>query len=148
MASPYFIPDASLIMALKTAALSGVDVRILVPSVPDSRLIQLASFSYLEELMQTGIRFYRYKKGFLHSKIMLVDDAVATVGTMNLDMRSFFCNFELSAVLYGRGTLDRLAEDFDRDLAASEELQLDSFARRPAAQKAGEIVLRILSPLL
>ncbi len=145
--TPYFIPDMSIIMGLKTAAISGVDVRIIIPNKADSRIVQYASRSYIKELLQAGVRFYLYRKGFIHAKIMLVDQLLATVGTANLDMRSFFSNFELNAVLFDRKPIAQLESDFMNDLKESEEIMLEEFEKRSRLQKAKEVLARLLSPL-
>ena len=95
-------------MALKTAAISGVDVRIILPYKADSRIVQYASRSYLNELMQAGVQFYLYRKGFIHAKVIIMDEIMATVGTANVDMRSFFSNFELNAVMFDKEVIARL----------------------------------------
>src|SRR5207244_2541871 len=88
IASPYFVPDAAILVALQLAVLRGVDVRIMLPSKPDHRLPWLASFSYLKDTLPWGVKMYRYQDGFLHQKVLLIDDDLASVGTANLDMRS------------------------------------------------------------
>jgi cardiolipin synthase len=147
MTTPYFIPDASITMALKTAVLSGVDVRIILPYKADSRIVQYASRSYLLELMQAGVQFYLYRKGFMHAKVMIVDHMMATVGTANVDMRSFFSNFELNAVMFNRDVIDRLEADFWADLKDSDELKLTEFEQRSRLEKGKEVIARLLSPL-
>ncbi len=146
--TPYFIPDASLMMGLKTAAVSGVDVRLIIPQTCDSRLVMRASLSYVEELLDAGVRIFRYQKGFIHCKTLIVDQLLASVGTANMDMRSFFSNFELTALLFNQAVIRRMEQDFARDIQDSTELQLSSFKRRPRSQKIGEAVSRMLSPLL
>jgi len=148
VATPYFIPDQSILMGLRTAALAGVDVRILIPQRADSRLVMYASLSYVEDLMTAGVRFYRYQKGFIHSKLTIIDDLVASVGTANMDMRSFFSNFEINAMLFDEAPIRQLTEDFMRDLEDSKELHLAEFHARPRLQRASEIAARMLSPLL
>lgn len=145
--TPYFIPDESIIMGLKTAAISGVDVRIIYPDKADTKMVNYASLSFMEELLQAGVRFYSYQKGFIHAKIMIIDQLMATVGTANLDMRSFFSNFELNAVLYDRETIDRLEKDFYQDMKDSMEVKLEIFRKRPRLQKGKETVARLLAPL-
>ncbi len=98
IASPYFVPDVQLISALQLAALRGVDVRILLPEINDQTLVYLSSFSYLEELEKAGIKVYRYQSGFLHQKVVLVDQQVATIGTANFDNRSMRLNFEITVM--------------------------------------------------
>jgi cardiolipin synthase len=145
--TPYFIPDSSLLMALKTAAISGVDVKIMFPKKADTLIVQWASLSYLEELMQAGVCFYQYVKGFNHTKVMLIDDTMAFVGTANLDMRSFFVNFELNAVMFDAEVMIKLDADYRQDLKDSKRLVLEEFQRRSRMQKAKEVFARLLSPL-
>ncbi len=148
IATPYFIPDGSLLMALRTAALSGVDVRIILPEVADSRLVLAASLSYAAELLPNGVRVYRYMKGFIHAKVVLVDRLVASVGTANMDLRSFYSNFELNALLFDERPIARLERDFERDLRHSRELKLAELQNRPRRKKAAQAIARMLSPLL
>jgi cardiolipin synthase A/B len=147
LTTPYFIPDPSITMALKTAVISGVDVRVILPYQADSRIVQYASRSYLQELMQAGVRFYLYKKGFIHAKVMLIDHIMATVGTANMDMRSFFSNFELNAVMFNLDVIERLEADFFMDLKECEELKLLEFEKRSRIEKGKEVIARMLSPL-
>lgn len=148
IATPYFIPEDSILMALKTAALSGVEVKIILPAISDHVLVKWASFAYLEELMQAGVKFYLYQKGFIHAKTLIVDETVASVGTANLDMRSFFANFELNAVLFGKDTINQLYEDFAEDLRNSEAMVPTEFSKRSKTQRGKEVLARMLSPLL
>lgn len=146
--SPYFIPDQGIYEALKTAAVSGVDVRIIIPDRADSRLVKMASLSYVDELLVAGVKFYEYEKGFIHAKVLLVDELLGSVGTANMDMRSFYCNFELTAVLFDQQPIDRLAADFREDLKHSRLIDAEAFRQRGRRQKAAEILSRMLSPLL
>ncbi|SMF72765.1 cardiolipin synthase [Paenibacillus uliginis N3/975] len=146
--TPYFIPDEGLFEAIKTAAVSGVDVRIIIPDKADSRLVKLASLSYVEDLLTAGVRFYEYKKGFIHAKVLIVDDLIGSVGTANMDMRSFFCNFELTAVLFDKEPIKRLVSDFEEDLRNSGLIDTQKFHERGRLQKVTEILSRMLSPLL
>ena len=148
LTSPYFIPDSSIAKALTTAAMSGVDVRIILPLKADSRLVQWASLSYIEEMMQAGVRCYLYRKGFIHAKVLIIDEVIATVGTANMDMRSFFSNFELNAVLFGPSTLRRLLQDFEEDQSHSILLELQDVKNRSRLQRIKEVGARLLSPLL
>jgi cardiolipin synthase len=145
--TPYFIPDPSITMALKSAAISGVDVRIILPFKADSVIVQYASKSYLKELLQVGVRFYLYRKGFIHAKVIIVDDIMATVGTANVDMRSFFSNFELNAVMFDRHVISRLESDFVMDLETCTEVTLSEFEKRSPGEKRKERIARLLSPL-
>ncbi|WP_138755226.1 cardiolipin synthase [Paenibacillus sinopodophylli] len=146
--TPYFIPDPSLLMALRTAALGGIDVRLIIPGIADSKLVLWATLSYMQEMLDAGVKVYRYEKGFTHAKVMIVDHMLATVGTANVDMRSLLSNFELNAVLFDEGTIARLEADFIEDLKQSRELNRESFVQRPTRQKLAEAILHILSPLL
>jgi cardiolipin synthase len=146
--TPYFIPDRSLLMALKTAALAGIDVRIIIPGVVDSKLTLWASLSYIEEMLQTGVRVYRYKKGFMHAKTVVVDHHFACTGTANMDLRSFYSNFEINAAFFDKDVIDRFAQDVALDLQDSEEVRLSAFMERGRLQRAKEALGRLLSPLL
>ncbi|WP_135554931.1 cardiolipin synthase [Paenibacillus cymbidii] len=148
IATPYFIPDQSMLMALKTAAVSGVDVKIIIPSVADTHVVYWASLSYLDELLQAGVRFYKYKKGFIHAKVLITDQTLASVGTANMDMRSFYSNFEMNAFMFDNELIDRLEADFRRDLLDSEEITLAEFSKRGRLQRGKEVMARLLSPLL
>lgn len=146
--SPYFIPDPALNTALKTAAVSGVDVKVLIPDQGDSRVVQLASHSYVEELMQAGVQFYQYTKGFVHAKVIIIDGLMGSVGTANMDMRSFFYNFEMIALLFDEESITELITDFQHDLEDSRQIQLQTFQLRPRLQKGAELLARLISPLL
>ncbi len=146
--TPYLIPDDSILMALKTAALSGVDVRIIVPGIPDHLVVFWASRSYFTELMEAGVRIFTYHKGFIHAKIMIADGEIATLGTANFDIRSFHHNFEVSGVIYDSNVAERLEKDFKQDLEDSIELELIEFSQRPTNKKVKESVARLMSHLL
>ena len=146
--TPYLLPTEPILLALKTAALGGVDVRIMIPERADSRITHLATLSYLDELMECGVRIYRYKKGFLHSKLMVSDDTVSTVGSTNMDFRSFVHNFEVNAFKYDYGTALRMKEIFLADQKDAELLQLKEWRLRPWYQKVKESVIRLFAPLL
>lgn len=146
--TPYFIPDPAICRALKNAVLTGVDVRIIIPAKPDNRLVYNASLSYLENLQDAGVKFYRYTKGFMHAKIMIVDDLLATIGSANLDMRSFYSNFELTAVLLHPKRIMTLALAFENDQKHSEFIDPAKFNRRGRYVKLIQGVCQLLSPLL
>ncbi|WP_239618811.1 cardiolipin synthase [Cohnella mopanensis] len=146
--TPYFIPSASIAMALHDAAISGVDVRILIPFVPDTWLVHFASLSYVEEMMRSGVRVWQYKKGFVHAKTLVMDKVVAVVGSANMDLRSFYSNFEINAHLFDPAAISHVEEDFMQDMKDSEEINLQKFLKRPRSQKVREALARILSPLL
>lgn len=147
IATPYFIPDPGLVSALKLAALSGVDVRILLPGIPDTRVIYWASLSYIKELLQSGVRFFCYQKGFMHAKVTLIDDCIGCVGTANMDLRSYYKNFELNALFFDPSVIARLEQDFTADLEDSVEITLEKYVNRSRLQKAKEVLAHVLSPL-
>ena len=146
--TPYFVPDESIIMALKTAALSGIDVRLVFPAIPDKRLVYWASMSYIHEVLEAGVKVYLYRKGFIHSKILLVDGVVASVGTANMDMRSFALNFEANALIYDKEVVSRLEKDFYTDISYSQQITYEDFVKKPLWSKFKESGARILSPML
>jgi len=148
LTSPYFIPNESILTALKTAALSGVDVKLLLPQKPDHWVVFWAAMSYLEELIEAGVEVYLYQHGFLHSKVLTVDGTIASVGSANMDQRSFNLNFEVNALIYDEKITARLEEDFRRDLSRSCRLELDYFKNRPLRHKMIESIARLLSPML
>jgi cardiolipin synthase len=148
IASPYFIPDDDILSALKIAALSGIDVRILVPNRPDKRIVFHASRSYFPELLEAGVKVYEYNRGFLHSKLIIVDHEIASIGTSNMDMRSFHLNFEVNAYLYRTKSVVKLVSDFVYDLEHSNQLSHQLFKNRSILNRIIESTSRLLSPLL
>ena len=146
--SPYFIPDESILMALKTAGLSGVDTRLLIPAVPDYKIVYWASHSYLREIMEAGVRVYLYEKGFIHSKVIISDGMIASVGTANMDLRSFHHNFEANAFVYDRDVVEDIEAHFFEDLEHSRELILEDYIQKALHVRLRESVARLLSPLL
>ncbi|MEC1719248.1 cardiolipin synthase [Schinkia azotoformans] len=146
--SPYFIPDDDILSALRVAALSGIDVKVILPSKPDKRLVFYASRSYYTELLEAGIKVYEYSNGFLHSKIIIVDQELASIGTSNMDMRSFHLNFEVNAFLYRTKSAEALVNDFLNDIENSNEVLLAKYKERPKLQRLHESTARLFSPLL
>jgi cardiolipin synthase len=145
--TPYLVPEESLMMGLKTAALSGVDVKIIIPSQPDHFFVYWSSQSNIQSLLEAGVKIYQYKNGFIHSKIMIVDRQFATVGTANLDIRSMEINFEVNAFLYDVDVIIRLEEDFVKDLEESNAYVLERFKKRSIKRKLMEALGRLVSPL-
>jgi len=147
IASPYFVPDLDLCTALKLAALRGVDVRILIPNKADHLLVWLAAFAYFDELTLLGVRFYRYRNGFMHQKVFMIDDKVAGIGTHNLDVRSCRLNFEVTALLFGSDPAGAVVRMLEEDFASSDldEMRLDD---RNAFRRIGAPVARLFAPLL
>ncbi|CAG5085092.1 Major cardiolipin synthase ClsA [Thermobacillus xylanilyticus] len=146
--TPYFIPDDSFLTAIRIASLSGVDVRIMIPARPDHRTVYWATFAHLGDLLQSGVKVYLYGKGFLHAKTMVVDGKIATVGTANIDNRSFRLNFEVNAFLFDSETAGRLTALFEEDLKECVELTTGMYQDRPILHKARESVARLLSPIM
>ncbi len=146
--TPYLLPNEPVLLALKTVALAGVDVRIMIPSRADSVITHLGSLSYLSELMEAGVKIYLYEKGFLHAKMLVSDDFLSTVGSTNIDFRSFEHNFEVNAFLYGREPALVLKELFLRDQRDASLLHPKSWDKRPWYQKVLESVIRLFAPLL
>ena len=146
--APYFIPDTSMLDALRIACLSGVDVRIMIPNKPDHLFVYWATYSNIGLLLKAGARVYLYENGFIHSKQIVVDDQVSTVGTANIDVRSFRLNFEVNAFIYDREKSHELAEIFEEDIQNSTELTLDDYMNREKWIKVKESVSRLLSPIL
>lgn len=146
--TPYFIPDASVLDALRVASLSGIDVKIMIPNKPDHMFVYWATHSYVGELLKTGASIYIYENGFIHSKMIVVDQKVASVGTANIDVRSFKLNFEINAFIYNDKTAKELTEIFHRDIEKSSELTLKKYRERPLKIRFKESVSRLLSPIL
>ena len=146
--TPYLLPTEPILMALKTAALAGVDIRIMIPERADTRLTHLASLSYLDDMMRAGVKIYLYQKGFLHSKLIVSDDTLSTVGSTNMDFRSFEHNFEVNAFMYDRTSALILKEIFLKDQKDAFLLQRKQWIKRPWYQKVQESTIRLLAPLL
>ncbi|PID22101.1 cardiolipin synthase [Sporosarcina sp. P3] len=146
--TPYFIPDTSMLDALRIACLSGVDVRIMIPNKPDHMFVYWATYSNVGILLKAGARIYIYENGFIHAKQIVVDDQVSSVGTANIDVRSFRLNFEVNAFIYDRRKSHELAEIFEQDIQNSTELTLDAYLERERLIKVKESISRLLSPIL
>ncbi|MCE2616792.1 MAG: cardiolipin synthase [Phocaeicola sp.] len=146
--TPYFLPTESIQMALKTAALAGVDVRIMIPRKADTILTHYASFSYLDDIIRAGIKVYFYEKGFLHSKMMVSDDQLSTIGSTNMDFRSLEYDFEVNAFMYDKQSALACKNIFLKDLESSSLLNSKMWERRSKRQKLVESILRLISPLL
>ncbi|ATF16143.1 cardiolipin synthase [Brevibacillus brevis X23] len=146
--TPYFVPDEGMLTALKMAAMSGVDVRVMVPGKPDHLLVFWATHSYLGDLLKSGVRCYLYEKGFMHAKTIVVDTQLSSVGTANVDIRSFKLNFETNAFMYDSKMAEELEELFVSDLADCREMTLGEYVNRPLRLRLLESLTRLLSPLL
>lgn len=148
ISSPYFVPDEVMTRALQSAAQRGVDVRVLVPHEPDHRFVELASLTYYSEMMDCGVSIFRYKERFLHQKVLLVDDQLAAVGTVNLDYRSLYLNFEDTALVADPKFAGEVATMLNEDLRRCEEVERDHFRRQPLHVRVKARVARLASPLL
>ena len=148
IATPYLMLPLQIDYALKTAALSNVDVRILIPGKSDAITPKWSSFSFVEELLEAGVKFYFYQKGFIHSKYIIVDDVFSTLGTTNLDFRSLETNFEVNAFIYDKNFARELMNTFTTDLENSREIKLREWRRRPWHYKFRESLAHIASPML
>nr|WP_321450239.1 cardiolipin synthase [uncultured Carboxylicivirga sp.] len=146
--TPYFMPTESVLLALKAAALGGVDVRILIPEKSDAYFTALCTKSYLKEMLESEVKFYYYQPGFLHSKMMVVDDELCIIGTANMDFRSFEQNFEVNAFIYNEETAKEVKAYFMNDLEDARKVVLDEWLQRPLWQKTKESFARLFSPLL
>ncbi|MDR2467017.1 MAG: cardiolipin synthase [Prevotellaceae bacterium] len=149
ISTPYFTPNESILTALKTKSLSGVDVRLMLPSRSDSRLVYLSTLSYLSELMEAGIKVYLYTKGFNHSKFITVDGHLSAVGSANIDMRSFEHNFEVTSIIYDERITRQLEKSFQIDIQNnSKPVNPEKWNSRPARKNILEGCARLLTPLL
>ncbi|WP_445001336.1 cardiolipin synthase [Halomonas mongoliensis] len=145
--SPYFVPDQGVQDALRLAAMRGVDVRIMIPEHPDHLLVFLSAFSFLPDMLRAGVKVYRYQPGFLHQKVMLIDDSAASVGTVNLDNRSFRLNFEITAFLPDRHFAAQVRLMLEKDFANCRRVNLDEITSRPLWRKLVSRAAYLLSPI-
>ena len=147
IASPYFVPDEGVMSALKLAALRGVDVRILIPDMPDHLAVYLAAYSYFGEVEETGVGFHRYTDGFLHQKVMLIDHVAASVGTANFDNRSFRLNFEITALIGDSAFASEVERMFEADFAHSRRMEPGELDRKSFWFRLGVKLARLTSPI-
>lgn len=146
--TPYFLPTEQVMAAFQTAALSGVDVRLMIPKKADAFITHKGTMSYLDELMKSGVKVYFYRAGFLHSKLWVADDEWASVGSTNLDFRSFEHNFEANAFFYDEKTVCTMKEIFLEDMKKCMTLSQKIWDKRSFKNKIVESVVRLLAPLL
>jgi len=146
--SPYFVPDLSISDALKNAALSGIDVRIMVTGVPDKKIPYWAAFTFFEELLEAGVKVYHYKKGFFHAKTINTDGELCSIGTANMDIRSFNLNYELNTLIYDERIAKKLEKDFLHDLKSCKEFTAKKYEELPKLVKARNSISRLFAPLL
>ncbi len=146
--TPYFVPDELILTALKIAATSGVKIKIIVPNIADHPFVYWVNQSYIGEIIGYGINCYKYTNGFLHSKFIIVDDEIASLGTTNFDYRSFYENFEINLNLYSASEVIKLRNIFIEDLKQSALISQDEFNQRSLFAKIKESIFRLLSPML
>lgn len=148
ISTPYFLPNEPVLTALKVAALSGIDVRLMLPARSDSKMVHWASRSYFTELLEAKIKIYLYTIGFNHAKILTIDGLFSSVGTVNIDVRSFEDNFEVTAMIYDRETTAELEDQFLYDLTNCQRITLKRWVHRKHKDNFKESVARLFSPLL
>ena len=145
--SPYFVPDEGVLTALQTAAIRGVDVRILIPERADHLLVWLSAFSYYEQSIPFGVKLFRYQRGFLHEKVMLIDERLAAVGTANLDNRSFRLNFEITAFSADPTFVNEISQMLEEDFHHAREARVEDFTDKPFLSRAASRAARLFSPI-
>lgn len=146
--TPYLIPDHEMIRCLQNSAKSGVDVRIIMPGIPDKKLVYWMGQSYYEQLLECGVKIYQYKPGFIHAKCFVCDDEIATVGSINMDYRSFYLHFECGVWMYQSQAVMQVKDDVFHTLEKCEEITMEFCEKRPAVIRTLLGVLRIFAPLL
>ena len=148
ISTPYFIIDDNFIGAIARACQSGVDVRILLPKIPDKKMVFLMSRAHYRDILEAGGRIYEYTPGFNHAKTIIVDNKYAIIGTINCDYRSFYLHFECGDFLMYDDSIKEMSKDYIRTLIKSEEITLENWKKRPLYRKFLEFVLKVISPLL
>ncbi|MFO7751796.1 MAG: cardiolipin synthase [Desulfobacteraceae bacterium] len=146
--TPYFIPDSSIILALKTAALSGVDVRIMLTGHLDKHLPYWVALTFLKDLLATGVRVFYYTKGFMHAKTIVVDSKTCSVGTANMDIRSFQLNYEINALIYDQAVAGKIEDMFYSDMESAKEFTLEDYNRIHWVKHLRNSLSRLFAPLL
>ena len=146
--TPYFLPDDPLLRALQTAALAHVDVRILIPRNPDSAIMRHASFSYISQCLNAGIKIYLYEGGMLHSKALIIDSDMVSIGSTNFDFRSFEHNFEANIMIYSQEFNTRITEEFRDACTSATRVVASEWRNRPIINRAIQSVVRLLAPIL
>ena len=146
--TPYFVPDDLLLDTLKSAVLSGIDVKIMIPNKADHPFIYWINQYYVADLLRLGANIYRYENGFIHSKTILVDEEVVSVGTCNFDYRSFYLNFEINLNIYNKDVANSFKTQYYKDIAISKKLTFADFKKRSIFTKVKESVFRLLSPIM
>ena len=146
--TPYFVPHESILESIKIAALSGIDVKIMIPSKPDHPFVYWASLSYIGSLIEFGVKCYSYTEGVLHSKLLIIDGLVSYIGTANVDMRSLRLNFESNAFIFDEKIAKTLETDYINDIKNCTQIDVKYYNKRSINIKIKEAISRLLSPLL
>ena len=146
--TPYFLPSDSLLKALQVAALSGVDVRLMIPRRLDSTMLRLATNSYIKECLLSGIKIYFYEPTIMHAKVVIIDDEFVTTGSTNFDFRSFEHNFECNTLVYSKEFNQKMKDIFAADMEQCTRVSMGKWKQRPLIQKALESIVRLISPIL
>lgn len=146
--TPYFIPNSSLLNALETAALCGVEVNLMITGNPDKRIPFWVAHTYFDSLLTAGVNIFLYKRGFLHSKVLIMDDTISTVGSCNMDIRSFHLNYEVNAVYYNNKITKKLTEQFKRDLQFCTKINDTDRKKLSVLKRLRNSIFRIISPVL
>lgn len=146
--TPYLIIDNEMMTALTLAAKSGIDVRIITPGIPDKKMVYMVTQSYYSELIEAGVKIYKYTPGFIHAKTVVVDDVVATVGTINFDFRSLYLHFECGVWMFNSGTIYEIKEDYMKTLENCEQVTLEEINKTSSIKTFWQSILRLIAPLL
>lgn len=146
--TPYLIVDNEMITSLTLAAKNGIDVRIITPGIPDKKTVFLVTQSYYNELAEAGVKIYQYTPGFVHAKTVIVDDSIATVGTVNFDFRSLYLHFECGVWMYNVDTIYEIKEDYMNTLSECEEITLGGLSKTSGIKRLGQSLLRLFAPLM
>ena len=146
--TPYFLPNQTIVNALQCAALGGVDVRIIIPRHSDASFALKSSMTYIDEMLNAGVKVYFFEEGFIHSKTIVIDDNLSTVGSANMDFRSFEQNFEINTWIYDPEFAQTMKNIFLADLEKSSQINLEEWRNRPRLEKFGESWARLFSPLM
>ena len=146
--TPYLIIDNEMVTALTLAAKSGIDVRIITPGIPDKKLVYLVTQSYYYQLIEAGVKIYQYTPGFIHAKTVVVDDKVATVGTINFDYRSLYLHFECGVWMFNSRVIYEIKEDYMLTLAKCDEVTLEEIRKTSKTKMFGQSLLRLVAPLM
>ena len=146
--SPYFIPDSALLSAMEVAALSGVKIRVMMTGLPDKKMPFWAAQTYFEELLEAGVEFYLYEKGFMHAKVIIADEQIATVGTCNLDVRSLHLHYEVNCLFYEPDTIQLLRSQFEIDVESCRKIKKENLKKLNIFKRFRNSLCRIVSPVL